>query len=391
LTGGTGDDSLDGGDGDDTADYSARTSPVTAEILVDQTAGTIGGHGGQSGEHDIYNSISTLIGGSGNDSLSLQQTRSEGLNLVDESFLLDGRNGNDTFLTGAADMVVTVIGGNGADRFQFTAESGRTTLLGGAGNDYFTNVSEDFEDAFATIDGGKGYNSMEDFTISPNTVHMGANIQKLIDHGGQVQGNDLDNLIIVYPYNGAPGSIHGGGGNDKIEIMQPTDSEQPLTSATVYGDDGNDTIIGADGSDDYLDGGAGNDSLIGGSGNDTMHGGSGNDTLTGGTGSDDIYGDGGNDTDDDSSRGYDLNISLDNIANDGPRNHPDERDNVHSDIENVLGGSGNDLIIGNPFANKLVGNAGNDTIFGGDGNDTLIGGPGTDQLDGQGGTDVIMP
>ena len=60
-----------------------------------------------------------------------------------------------------------------------------------------------------------------------------------------------------------------------------------------------------------------------------------------------------------------------------------------ADVENVIGGSGNDLIIGNPFANNLQGGAGNDTLWGGAGNDTLIGGPGHDKLYGQDGNDTI--
>ncbi len=58
-------------------------------------------------------------------------------------------------------------------------------------------------------------------------------------------------------------------------------------------------------------------------------------------------------------------------------------------IENAIGGSGNDTIIGNSADNVLTGNAGNDTINGGDGNDTLYGGAGNDVLDGSYGVDII--
>ncbi|MEN4752960.1 serralysin family metalloprotease [Pseudomonas sp. Ps21-P2] len=47
-------------------------------------------------------------------------------------------------------------------------------------------------------------------------------------------------------------------------------------------------------------------------------------------------------------------------------------------IENAIGGSGNDLIIGNGAANELRGGAGNDIIFGGGGADKLWGGTGAD-------------
>ena len=47
-------------------------------------------------------------------------------------------------------------------------------------------------------------------------------------------------------------------------------------------------------------------------------------------------------------------------------------------IENAVGGSGNDLLIGNGLDNLLAGGAGNDTLAGGGGNDTLDGGDGID-------------
>ncbi|PWB35959.1 serine 3-dehydrogenase [Pseudomonas sp. SDI] len=47
-------------------------------------------------------------------------------------------------------------------------------------------------------------------------------------------------------------------------------------------------------------------------------------------------------------------------------------------VENAIGGSGNDLLIGNAAANELKGGAGNDIIFGGGGADKLWGGAGKD-------------
>jgi serralysin len=56
-------------------------------------------------------------------------------------------------------------------------------------------------------------------------------------------------------------------------------------------------------------------------------------------------------------------------------------------IENGVGGSGSDRLIGNAAANTLTGNAGNDTLEGRDGADILIGGLGNDVLDGGTGAD----
>lgn len=72
-----------------------------------------------------------------------------------------------------------------------------------------------------------------------------------------------------------------------------------------------------------------------------------------------------------------------------------------SDIENAVGGSGNDHLIGNILNNVLTGNSGDDVLEGGDGDDILRGGEGNDTLKGGkghdfyylttgGGTDTIL-
>jgi Ca2+-binding RTX toxin-like protein len=87
------------------------------------------------------------------------------------------------------------------------------------------------------------------------------------------------------------------------------------------------------------------------------------------------------------------------LANDGEAG---ENDNIHPDIENVIGGAGNDVInaSASPGKHVLMGMAGNDTLtgsidtdtlYGGPGNDTLIGGPGADYLIGGDDNDVLQP
>ncbi len=58
-------------------------------------------------------------------------------------------------------------------------------------------------------------------------------------------------------------------------------------------------------------------------------------------------------------------------------------------IENVIGGSGSDTIIGNTANNSLVGGLGIDTIHGENGNDTIVGGAGADSMTGGAGTDTL--
>src|SRR5213075_615176 len=57
-----------------------------------------------------------------------------------------------------------------------------------------------------------------------------------------------------------------------------------------------------------------------------------------------------------------------------------EGDAVVPDVENVIGGSGDDTLIGSADANVLSGGFGDDTLDGGAGADVLNGGPGTADL-----------
>lgn len=58
----------------------------------------------------------------------------------------------------------------------------------------------------------------------------------------------------------------------------------------------------------------------------------------------------------------------------------------NADIENAIGGSGDDTIAGNNLANNIAGGSGDDTIDGNTGDDTITGGVGDDTIDGGAGT-----
>ena len=60
----------------------------------------------------------------------------------------------------------------------------------------------------------------------------------------------------------------------------------------------------------------------------------------------------------------------------------------NTEIENVIGSRGNDVIRGNYLNNEISGGLGNDFIFGEDGNDVIKGGPGSDTVEGGAGFDV---
>ncbi len=157
------------------------------------------------------------------------------------------------------------------------------------------------------------------------------------------------------------------------------------TAATLSGGGGDDVLAGGDGND-ILNAGADADRLDGGAGNDTLNGDPGDDTLTGGTGVDVFNGGTGTDLADFSLRTSPVTVSMDGTANDGA---PAEGDNVRTDVENAVGGSGNDVLLGGTVANVLSGAAGEDSLDGDAGNDVLDGGADADVLTGGAGTDSV--
>ena len=136
-------------------------------------------------------------------------------------------------------------------------------------------------------------------------------------------------------------------------------------SVRAAGGSGSDRIVTGAG-DDRLDGGGGRDELRAGSGDDRLAVGDVEgsivdaDVLDGGPGRDDTVSYAG--------RRAGLRISL---ADGAPNGASGEADAV-SGIENVIAGSGDDLIEGSRAANAIVGGGGNDRISGGGGSDSIL-------------------
>lgn len=82
--------------------------------------------------------------------------------------------------------------------------------------------------------------------------------------------------------------------------------------------------------------------------------------------------------------GTETDLAADLVDNDDGATGADERDDVKSDIENLKGGSGDDVLTGNARSNFIDGGAGNDDLAGGPGGtcasdvDSLNGGAGDD-------------
>lgn len=138
---------------------------------------------------------------------------------------------------------------------------------------------------------------------------------------------------------------------------------------------------------DVISGGFGNDTLYGDAGDDYLNGSDGKDRLDGGTEGDEIYGGAQLDIVDYSTRTNNVTVGIGTLPDDGEAG---EGDNVHTDVEIVFGGSGNDTMsTTSSKAVQFYGFAGNDTLIGGSGSDLLDGGVGRDSLVGKAGNDTF--
>lgn len=233
------------------------------------------------------------------------------------------------------------------------------------------------------IDGGAGGDDGALYLDAPAGVTVNLSTGTASGGGGNdvltnieaVLGSDFDDTLI-----GSNGfnSLDGGLGNDIIDGRAGDDILEGDSVFSDFSKAGDDIINGGAG-DDIINGGGGNNTLDGGAGDDTL-GGEGNDTLRGGTGNDSIIGGAGNDIID---GGAGIDIALYEFAA------------IATGVTvNLATGtasgdaSGNDVlvaiedVIGSTLGDTLIGDAGNNTFFGQIGNDILRGGAGDDRLDG---------
>ena len=149
---------------------------------------------------------------------------------------------------------------------------------------------------------------------------------------------------------------------------------------------GSEVIVSGPG-DDQIDGAAGDDEIYGGPGNDTVNGGNNDDALIGGPGADTLQGGDGEDLVSYEERSAPISVDLDGQS--GDDGEAAEGDTVFADVEDAVGGSGADVLIGNASDNALIGNGGADSLSGLAGNDFLEGGLGADTISGGDGLDAV--
>jgi hypothetical protein len=163
-----------------------------------------------------------------------------------------------------------------------------------------------------------------------------------------------------------------GGGSHLVTCV----FTNPLSRIRVDLGDGADRVDASglsNGTAATVDGGAGDDTLIGSAFDDTLTGGAGNDTIDGGAGTDTL-------SFDERRAAVRVDLHAGSATAAGG-----ERDTL-ANIENVRGGSGDDVLIGDGGANELTGGGGNDELRGRGGADSLAG---NGLLDGGAGDDLI--
>ncbi len=228
---------------------------------------------------------------------------------------LTGGDGNDTLSSGAGDD--TLWGFDGAD-----------AMAGGTGNDIYD--VDNFGDTVVEA-AGEGIDTVQS-RLSSWT--LGANFENLSLFTFDVPA--------------------GGTGNELANTIRGN-----VASNTLAGLDGNDILVGNSG-DDLLLGGAGNDILRGGAGADILGGGAGVDTA------------------DYSVPDFFVGVTVD-MSSAGLSG--DALGDTYLSIEIVQGTSFNDVLMGRDFfADTMIGGAGDDVLMGRLGADELRGGAGRDTL-----------
>ena len=359
-----GNDTIDGGIGGDTLDFSGATSGVN----IDLGAGTGTGSGGTL---QIAN-IEGVIGSAFADTIkAMPNNTSFGANVF------QGGGGRDT-----------ITGGGSFDTFIFAEAPGTANadLLVNFDSSSFADILR-FDGSVYTRIGAADFASTDTrFYAAP----------------GASAGHDANDRIV---YNTSTGDLYydaDGSGTGAAQLVATLQGAPALDAAQIdvfngQPDTANGTVINGTEGDDTLTGDAGDDTLLGHGGNDLLDGGSGADSMDGGLGDDSYRVDNSGDVIVDSG-GFDevvvegigtwtLAAGLENlfilnsqVPINAVGNALDNRIRVEGPSARIEGGGGNDSITGFMSSDTLLGDAGNDTIEGDFGNDLVDGGDGNDRL-----------
>nr|MBP6277031.1 calcium-binding protein [Limnohabitans sp.] len=422
LQGGAGGDSLVGGDGTDVVSYAdylgtaartgllvdlQNTSNSTGYAQGDAYSGleilegsgkddtVVGGHStirslrGGAGD-DVFKGLDlthdSLVGGEGRDTIDLssQPNAQSGihLELTNSQFAsmeaVLGTAGNDTLDGSAYTTGLSLSGGTGNDVLRGGLAD--DTLIGGAGDDTLRGGG-----GTDSLQGGEGSDWADFSDRTSGLVNVNIGVYDSIENA---MGTAYDDSFLAKAgdeanaYVGGADSLNGVDGTDTVSYENAaTAVKASLATGGTLGDAAGDTyqsienLTGSAYADD-LQGNDGDNSLQGKGGDDTLIFSKGHDTLEGGTGTDTVVYAGVT-----AVVNANLLTKLGTVA--------DGSSQEFRSIENLTGGAGSDILVGNDSANTLLGMVGNDSILGGAGDDNLQGGDGADSLVGGAGADIL--
>ncbi|HEY0012003.1 MAG TPA: calcium-binding protein [Allosphingosinicella sp.] len=393
-----GDDSLYGGEGNDTLTAERSSFVPYSAVLLDGGAGNDRLTVAPLNEtpYRRYVDDVTLLGGEGNDYIDVNAAKSA---------VIDAGAGSDTVSINAVTTNYRITLGTGVDSLQLWSSAGLNGTI------VVTDMETGSGGDFLVID---GYLRRQLAGWDPATnpydqgfvrlVQRGADSVLEIDRDGPSGAGAFADLIV---FQNAEASTFASSNLGGYAMLTGTDEGETIHGTggidLIRGNGGNDILYG-EGSGDTLEGGAGDDTLDGGSGKDRLDGGTGADTMTGGS-DDDVYivddhgdvvvetGYSSNDTTADEVRtalsSYTLAAEVEvltGLSAGGQVLTGNARPN------SIWGGAGNDVIYllgGGGGTQAAYGGAGDDRLEGGADNDTLWGGPGADLLLGHGGNDFL--
>ena len=348
--------------------FTAQTAADNNTVFSADTLTVYGGDGSDF----LYGSDGndTIEGGDNNDRIRGHKGNDvlKG-NDGDDTFEEDvNANGNDQFFGGDGHYKVDYSDRLGAINVNLQDAAGDGRI--GTDNATISALTGDGTTSTFTLGATTNFKKGESFTVTGCTVTTALNKTHLIT---AVSG---DNISFAFD--------NGSAVADNCSITGHDESDQVVSGSTgnsgnsieeVVGGSGDDTLTGST-DNETLRGGAGDDTLYGYAGDDTLYGDNGDDfiderdnaTSTSASGKDYISGGQGSDTVSYSLRAGNISVEIDNQADDG---EDGEDDNVRSDVENVIGGAGNDNITGSTAANQITGGMGDDILNGGSGDDTF--------------------
>ncbi len=336
----------DGGAGVDKIDYSAESSNLTIDLAS--------GIGSSAAAYmSTYTSIEWIVVGSGADTLTGGS--------ADE--ILDGGAGNDTLAGGSGSN--TLIGGTGSNYYNM-----------GIGADYIVANGTAYWDEVRYQGSSRGIVVNLDIVAHSfvNAIGTTVTVGALSGTSRQETSSDASSWSLGDTYNnGGVDYIHGTGYNDVIF--------GGTTRELLYGWNGNDDIFSG-GGNDYLYLSPGNDHLDGESGSDMLYVTSGSNMVA--------YLDGildanGNGTADYIDRGVTSVFASSGYSGFAIWSGT----TLMNNIENMIGASGGDYLVGDNNANHINGQTGNNTLYGMGGDDIIFANTGNNTIDGGSGTDTI--